>query len=89
MLLTKYGTRDEGAATRSPRTVIDNVEFVTAWMKAKSLDDVVRAFNTEAKVVTTKAVNLRKQGVRLPKFSRGVQRTEVDKLNDIIKKLKG
>jgi hypothetical protein len=49
---------------------ITDVDFVTAWAKSKSLEDVVKATGLAKPSVQARAHRLRKAGVKLPRFRR-------------------
>lgn len=65
-----------------PQPVTD-VDFVTAWAKAKSLDEVVKATGLAKPSVQARAHRLRKAGVKLPKFRRQ-KATDVEGLNNLL-----
>lgn len=67
------------------RQRIDNTEFVKTWLRCSTIEEVALAFDTQASLVSAKASSLRAKGVNLPKKLRN-SKSEVDKLNDIIKK---
>lgn len=66
--------------------MVSNVDFVTAYAKANSLDDVVKSLGMEKGSVQARASKLRKLGVKLPKFVRGATPTDVASLNAILEK---
>ena len=67
---------------------IDNREFVVTWMNSSSVDEVTRSLGMTKAAAHSKASNLRKFGVRLPKMARPVRNNdlEVAQLNSLIKK---
>jgi hypothetical protein len=70
------------------KKTISDVDFVTAWAKSKSLDDVVKATGLAKLSVQARAHRLRKAGVKLPKFKRQ-KVTDVEGLNDLLGTLLG
>jgi formylmethanofuran dehydrogenase subunit B len=69
------------------RRILTDVEFVTAWAKAKTLTDVVAATGLQRISVQARASRLRKAGVRLRRFARSKKKIDVQGLNKIIDKL--
>ncbi|NIL77154.1 hypothetical protein [Rhodococcus sp. B10] len=72
------------------RKRIDNRELVVTWLNSESLDDVAKAMGRTRASVQTRASELRKRGVKLPKFTSRMSETakqlEVAQLNSIISK---
>jgi hypothetical protein len=69
------------------RKRLTHEEFVTAWAKAKSLDDVVAATGMSRVGVQARASRLRKAGVRLRRFARAKQPIDVKGLNALLARL--
>ena len=67
---------------------VSDVDFVTAWAKSKSLDEVVKATGLAKLSVQARAHRLRKAGVKLPRFRRQ-KVTDVEGLNDLLGTLLG
>ncbi len=67
---------------------VTDVDFVTAWAKSKSLDEVVKATGLAKLSVQARAHRLRKAGVKLPRFRRQ-KVTDVEGLNDLLGTLLG
>lgn len=67
---------------------IDNREFVVTYMNSESLDEVAKNMGITKRAVTSKAVYLRKLGVKLPRMKKTVKDSalEVAALNSLIKK---
>ena len=65
-----------------PGTIyISDEDFVKAWQQAHSIDQVVKAFNTNKSSVQSKAMHFRKNGVPLKKMLRGrVSKRDWEKL---------
>ena len=72
------------------RKRIDNREFVVTWLNSESLEDVAKAIGSTKASVQSRASQLRKCGVKLPKFTGRMSETakqlEVAQLNSIISK---
>jgi hypothetical protein len=65
---------------------IDDVQFVTAYAKAKSLDQLASDLGIAKPTLQVRASKLRKLGVKLPKFSKPKKVVDVEKLNAILTK---
>ena len=69
---------------------IDNRDFVVTWLNSESIEDVAKAYARSKPAVAAKATELRKRGVKLPKFTSKLSETaskiEVAQLNSIINK---
>lgn len=69
---------------------IDNREFVITWLNSESLDEVVKATGIPKASAQSRASQLRKRGVKLPKYtgrkSETALKVEVAQLNSIINK---
>lgn len=68
---------------------IDLGSFVKVWTRAASLEAVAKHFGVPKQAVSIKATILRKKGVKMRKFDRGVAASPkpkwtVDELNKII-----
>lgn len=67
---------------------IDNREFVVTWMNCESAEEVAKAIGSTKASVQSRASQLRKLGVKLPKFSQKKSETakklEVAQLNSLI-----
>jgi hypothetical protein len=70
----------------SKQHVIDNETFVRTWVTSKSVEEVATRMEIGEASASSKATYLRNKGVKLPKMVRHDHKTEIDKLNDIIKK---
>jgi hypothetical protein len=66
---------------------LNDVEFVTAWAKAGSPDEVVAATGMSRVGAQARASKLRKAGVKLRRFGRGRRAIDVKGLNDLLGKL--
>lgn len=69
-------------------TKTTNEDFVVAWAKAVTLEDVVRATDMKKAAVQQRAKFLRDKGVKLPKLEgkRGLDSYDIARLNSLIKK---
>jgi hypothetical protein len=67
---------------------ITNEDFVKAWLEAykqgKNQSWVAESLNTSRQRVSTKALYLRKKGVKLPKLVYTTQAVQVSELNALI-----
>jgi hypothetical protein len=52
--------------------MVSDVDFVTAWMKSKSVDGVAGRTGLARSTIRDRGNRLRKLGVPLPKFSRPI-----------------
>jgi hypothetical protein len=66
--------------------MVSDVEFVTAFAQANSLDDVVSKLGMGKASVQARASKMRTLGVKLPKFVRGASSVDVPSLNAILEK---
>jgi hypothetical protein len=66
---------------------LSDPEFVTAWAKAGTLDDVVEGTGMSRVGAQARASRLRKAGVLLRRFSGRGQTIDVKGLNDLLDKL--
>lgn len=68
----------------------DNREFVVTWLNSESAAAVAKALGRSVPTIYQKASELRKAGVKLPKFERRRSETarklEVAQLNSLINK---
>ena len=71
-----------------PKKIVSDVDFVTAWAKSKSLDEVAKQTGLAKLSVQARAQRMRKAGVKLPKFSRR-KVTDVEGLNKLLGELLG
>lgn len=69
------------------RKRLTDVEFVTTWAKAASLDDAVAATGMSRVAAQARASKLRKAGVRLRRFGRGRRAIDVKGLNELLGRL--
>jgi len=69
------------------RKRLTHEEFVTAWAKAKTLDDVVAATGMSRVGIQARASRLRKAGVLLKPFGRVKQPIDVKALNALLGRL--
>ena len=70
------------------RSVLTDVEFVTAWIKASNYEEIVATTGLSRTSIQARAAKLRKAGVKLPKYGRVHKVVDVKGLNELIAKLK-
>ena len=80
-----------GKAKAKPKTTkvrLSDDEFVEAYVKADSVDEVIESTGMTYGSISQKAKKLRDLGVDLPKFKRQAKEVDVVGLNRLIKSLK-
>jgi hypothetical protein len=65
---------------------IDSHEFVKVWVTSDSLNDVCERLELSKQQASSKANNLRKRGVKLPKLSRRPDKNSVHELNKLVER---
>ena len=69
---------------------IDNREFVVTWLNSESAEEVANAIGSTRASVQSRASQLRRLGVKLPKYSskrsETAKKLEVAQLNSLINK---
>jgi hypothetical protein len=65
---------------------VSDVDFVTEYAKAKSLDEVATQLGMTKESVQARAFKLRKAGVGLPRFTKSSKPVDVSGLNAILEK---
>jgi len=78
------------ASTKPPRKRAARVSaetFVRAWMTSSSIPEVSKKTGLTSGACVSRAIQLRRKGVRLPRFRRGKKGLDVAGLNALIKKM--
>ena len=65
---------------------MSNEEFVALWQSSDNQSAIETGYDLGLKAASQRASILRKKGVELKKFSRGVKVIDIDALNKIAKK---
>ena len=68
------------------RSTVTNEDFVVLWQGAADKDSVETAYDLGFQAASQRAFHLRKKGVELKKFGRGVQVLDIEALNKLAKK---
>lgn len=68
------------------RSTMTNEEFVALWQSSESKEDIETGYDLGLKAASQRASILRKKGVELKKFGRGMKEIDVEALNKIAKK---
>ena len=67
---------------------VDDVQFVTAWMKCATVAEVSHHTGLTPNSVRSRACQLRKKGVKLPPKARQRKPVDVAQLNDLVQQFK-
>lgn len=64
--------------------LVNNEEFVKAWMTSKNIKEVARKTGMTPDACSSRASYLRNVGVRIPRFQKTWQKVDVEGLNTIV-----